>query len=239
VESAISFRRTPYLHPGGNPFRGGEPSVRLASSFEGGEGLGHPVIDAGDVNGDGFSDILVTATGYPGSGYNAGRAYLWLGGDPLPSAPIWSVTGRSQESLGRSLAAGDLDGDGVFDLVVGSGDGLVDGEPRGRVGVHFGRGGPSSVPDVALLGEERWDRLGNAAAVVGDLDGDGYDDLAVGVPQDFLPSIDSPGRVQVHFGGASFGHVPDIVIPAPYAAVRFGASFAQGGPLGGSVRSAW
>jgi hypothetical protein len=227
-----------YVHPGGRPFRG-QPSVRLASTSPDEEMLGYPVIDAGDVNGDGFSDILVAAQGYPGSGYNAGRAYLWLGGDPLPASPMWSVTGRSQEVLGRSLAAGDLDGDGVFDLVVGSGDGLVDGEPRGRVGVHFGRGGPSSVPDVALLGEERWDRLGNAAAVVGDLDGDGYDDLAVGVPQDFLPSIDSPGRVQVHFGGASFGHVPDIVIPAPYAAVRFGASFAQGGPLGGSVRSAW
>jgi hypothetical protein len=136
------------------------------------------------------------------------------------------------------LAAGDLDGDGVFDLVVGSGDGLVDGEPCGRVGIHFGRGGLSSVPDVALLGEERWDRFGTALAVVGDLDGDGYDDLVVGTPKDSLSS-DKRGEVYVFFGSPSFDRESPLVLVAPEEASLFGDSFAQGGPLGGSVRSAW
>lgn len=163
------------------------------------------VVGVGDVNGDGFNDVMVSYRAFSLNGYLSGAAYLHLGGpdglSPEPEQII--VGGRRFESLGRSMAAGDFDGDGCQDVAIG-----VWGEDLGRsevgqvriyTGCHQGEGpdffeedwngrlrdNVSMPPGGSVL--RLWQSLsgiGNAdrfgwSVTAGDFNGDGLDDLAV------------------------------------------------------------
>src|SRR5262249_19064238 len=83
-------------------------------------GLG---VTAGDVNGDGLSDFLPAAPAYGVTAYGQGVAYAWYGAsDTLRSNATWSPTGtKTQDDYGLSVAsAGDVDGDGFSDVLVGA-----------------------------------------------------------------------------------------------------------------------
>lgn len=185
--------------------------------------FGFAVARAGDVDGDGFEDFVV---GAPMAGFNSdGKVYVYSG---LTGAEIWSVAGPSPfMRLGTSVAgAGDLDGDGRAEVIVGAnGDDLDPNDDRGSATVYSGQ-------DASVLhkfwGTDDVDGAGRSVAGGCDVDGDGIGDLIVGSLEVSLPNAE--GEVQV-FSGLNGVRLQRLVADTPFE--WFGVSVASPGDLDG------
>jgi hypothetical protein len=157
-------------------------------------GAGARVAAAGDLDGDGLQDVLVGASAANFGGTDSGAAYVWLASSlhGLDGAvDIGGADGRhhgesSYDMAGYGLAGGgDVDGDGLDDVVVGAPyeDGWANnaGAAYLLLGPATGASSLSAAP-MKLLGARQDDNAGNGVAVVPDTDGDGHADLLVGAP---------------------------------------------------------
>jgi hypothetical protein len=171
---------------------------KIASGIGGGPFLasddhfGHSVTSLGDLDGDGVTDLAVGAHRHDISGMDTGAVYVLLmnsSGTAKSSQRLGDfIAGQNRAYFGSSVASlGDLDGDGIADLAVGAPGDSFFGYSRGAVHILFmnpngsvktGRKIPSGPSDNPLL--EFGGRFGTSAASLGDLDGDGVEDLAVG-----------------------------------------------------------
>jgi Ca2+-binding RTX toxin-like protein len=162
---------------------------------------GHSVLGAGDVNGDGLDDILISAPRRDNAGFNAGACYLVFGTtsgfagtvflSSLNGVPGFEIGGEwSQAFAGGTISAGDVNGDGLNDIVIGSsglsGYGIAPGSTHVIFGTTAGFApnlnlGTLSGPDgFEIVGETSHDRFGRSVCAAGDINGDGYDDLVIG-----------------------------------------------------------
>ncbi|HKQ97061.1 MAG TPA: FG-GAP-like repeat-containing protein [Candidatus Polarisedimenticolia bacterium] len=159
---------------------------------------------AGDVNGDGYDDVVIAAIGF--AQYVPGRVLVYLGSANGPGPfPDWTVTEDAPSSgLGSSAASADVNGDGYDDLLVGV-PGYDVGQDFNRGRLHLYMGSPAgllALPIVVGEGTETQEFFGNAVAG-GDINRDGYDDVVVGAtgyPAGVQPS---GGRAFIYMGGAS------------------------------------
>jgi hypothetical protein len=163
-----------------------------------GEGLA-----VGDVDGDGLTDVWVGGDHRAGSeSWNAGAAYLILGGTTASDVPIGDVADAvvrgsgDRDGLGYAITLGDFDGDGSVDTAVGA----PYASSRGAVYVLLtqptGDGLAVDNADVILSGEATYDAFGWQLAA-SDLDGDGTHELAVGAPLNDQRD-DAAGKVVVY-----------------------------------------
>ncbi len=180
---------------------------------------GDSVAGAGDVNGDGYADLLIGAYG---NSSGTGRAYLVLGkADPgsINLADADAVyTGETSSNAGDSVAgAGDVNGDGYADLLIGAStyNGSV-----GRAYLVLGSASPSSMPlsaaNAIYTGEGTGDYAGDSVAGAGDVNGDGYADLLVGASS----YSSETGCVYLVLGSAS----PSTMILSAADAIYIGAT---------------
>ncbi len=146
--------------------------------------FGSAVDGAGDVNGDGYDDIIIGARGNDESGQDAGKVYVYHGGPSgLSATPAFTDVGTDVESnFGNAVAgAGDINGDGYADVIVGAPTSPAVGEYAGKVYVYLGSPGGLLKPAAFVAaGENGDDKFGVAVAGAGDVNGDGFDDLIVG-----------------------------------------------------------
>jgi hypothetical protein len=172
--------------------------------------FGSAVARAGDVNGDGFPDVIVGAPKYDGAaGVDCGKAFVYYGSAAgFPSVPSWTAEGELETSeFGTSVAsAGDVNGDGFDDVVVGAPYYRTDTtsypwEGPGRIYVYLGSAQGLS-PTAAFAAEGTWNNLGRDGGIgrllaSGDFNGDGFSDV-VGVQH-----AEYDGAVWVYYGSPS------------------------------------
>jgi len=167
------------------------------------EDFGESVAGAGDVNGDGFCDVLVGAPRYDGTHADEGRALLYMGRHSgLERQPNWETRGgESSANWGRSVAgAGDVNADGYSDVIVGAPGG---GSNLGKVCVYHGaRRGPGDSADWFIFSVQSASAFGYSVDSAGDVNNDGYADIIVGAPFYDNGQADE-GRAYVYYGSSS------------------------------------
>jgi hypothetical protein len=201
--------------------------------------FGISVATAGDVNADGYADVVVGATGYLTSTGSTGKVYVYhgsAGGLDDDREPDWFAIGENDaDGFGYSVAtAGDANGDGYADLVVGAPNydegGLTD---RGKAYVYQGSadglGDNNRESDWSAMGENTEHVFGYSVAPAGDVNGDGYGDVIVGAPG----YNNWQGKVFVYHGSALGLDVPFSVFSGKGAGQEFGASVATAGDVNG------
>src|SRR5262245_17016917 len=149
--------------------------------------FGTSVAPAGDVDKDGYSDYLVGAPYYTGSTTRCGLARLYAGSKLGPGqAPKWEFAGTQAGGLAGTCVApaGDVNGDGYADILVGAPlFNTAGGSDAGRVYVFFGSSsGPALSPSQTFDGTGANSHFGFSVATAGDIDADGFADVLIGAP---------------------------------------------------------
>ncbi|HEX5637143.1 MAG TPA: integrin alpha, partial [Gammaproteobacteria bacterium] len=156
----------------------------ILESNQAGSLFGREVKSAGDVNGDGYSDIVVGASLYDNGQTDEGVAFLFLGtASGINTTPAVILEGNQANSYyGQSLAgAGDVNGDGYSDVIVGAAqyDNTIGDD--GATIVYYGSAtGINPVAARILYGTQASSRFGYEVSCAGDINGDGFSDIVVG-----------------------------------------------------------
>jgi hypothetical protein len=181
----------------------------------GGDNFGSSVAIVGDVNGDGFDDILIGAPYNDDGAANGGATYLMFGKvsgwsmDTKLSEADASFVGESQDDMTgiRIASAGDVNGDGFDDFLIGSSRNSEAHWHAGQTYLVFGRASGWSLntdlsnANASFLGEKANDDTGFVAGV-GDVNGDGYDDFMIGALRNDEAGDDA-GQTYLIFGRSS------------------------------------
>ncbi len=202
--------------------------------------FGWQVAPAGDVNGDGFTDLIAGDPSNSSVAQFAGRAYLFLGpltSDIDTSEAVATISAEAfGDNLGFSVAsAGDVNGDGFDDILIGARSNDDNGIQSGRVYLFYGpiSGSLAATTANAIIEGAAFDEIGRSVAPLGDLNGDGFDDIVLGSD---IAGGASEGEIFI-FNGPLSGRQTvanaDATITGSFDNESFGASVASAGDLNG------
>lgn len=213
---------------------------------------GWDLAGAGDVNGDGWDDIIIGAYGADEAGQSfTGASYLLFGGENMASQ-LW-LTGAdvrfdgidSSDISGTSVSsAGDFNGDGYADLLIGAPDAdLPTVANTGETYIIYGAPDLPAVlsladADVRLDGFDASADAGEVVSGVGDVNGDGYDDVVVAAPRTEVDTFAQAGQSFVVYGGPAVPPVIDLAmadvrVPGVQYLARSGAALSGAGDFNG------
>eukprot|EP01030_Chromulinospumella_sphaerica_P018927 gene18927-biopygen16746 len=198
----------------------------------GGDQSGFSVASAGDVNGDGIDDLIIGAiSADPNGVVDAGASYVVFGSAAGFAADLnlaaldgtngFRINGvATLDRSGRTVASGDVNGDGIGDLIIGAQGANANGTDSGAVYVVFGKdtavagafaaelslSALNGTTGFRISGAGTNQQIGDAVASAGDINGDGYDDVIVG-------RFTSGGTYQTGVSYVVFGKDPAVSGP--------------------------
>ncbi|MEO6695444.1 MAG: FG-GAP-like repeat-containing protein [Ignavibacteria bacterium] len=169
-------------------------------------GYGYSVSSAGDVNNDGYSDVIIGALFYDNGQTDEGKAFVYLGSSAglLPVA-AWTAEGNQQDAqFANSVAsAGDINNDGYSDVIIGASIYDNDQVDEGRVYVYYGSAiGLSLTPNWIAESNFAGSQFGWSVSTAGDVNNDGYSDIIIGAPL-YSNGQTYEGRAFVYHGSAA------------------------------------
>lgn len=251
LPSSIRTTRTIVLEPGsiGTTIFGSDPN----------DNIGQSVHSAGDVNNDGYDDFLIgssKADSVDNQRDNAGELYLIYGGPNLPgqidlqnlgTAGVVIYGADTGDQTGHFVAAADINNDGFSDIIAGAHSADAGGNSIANSGGAYIIWGSDNLPStidlatlgsagVTILGVNVGDLAGNAVGAIGDINNDGFPDIAMGAIYGDGPSNDrsDAGEVQVVFGGNDLPEFIDLASDDSRSMTIFGAT--AGDELGVGIR---
>ncbi|MBK7952412.1 MAG: FG-GAP repeat protein [Deltaproteobacteria bacterium] len=231
---------------------GSQTRVLIVDGFQQYAGLGWSVSSAGDVNGDGYSDVIIGAQFYDAGENNEGAAFVCLSGEfgfadnglSALSANAQIESNQPGAFLGESVSsAGDVNGDGYGDVIVGAPSYVAGQFGEGAAFIFLG--GPAGIADgdpsnaATQLESNRVNgNLGRSVAASGDVNGDGFGDVIVGVPGYDSGQGANGGAAFVYLGRAA--GIPDggpsnaaTILESNQPNSYFGYSVASAGDVNG------
>jgi len=187
------------------------------------ERFGVAVSTAGDVNGDGFSDIII---GKEGLSSITGSAYIYFGGVNIDSISDLTLNSELNNSyFGTAVStAGDVNGDGYSDVIVGAFRYINN---TGRAYIFYGGENMDNIADVILTGDIPESFFGCSVKTAGDINGDGFSDVLVGA----WGYSGYKGRAYVFYGSSSMDSIADVVMTGVAVNDAFGISVSTAGDL--------
>ncbi len=211
------------------------PNQVYTGEFES-DRFGTPANPAGDVNGDGFDDVIIGAPSYDHSG-TFGRSYIFNGSSSPDNVadvilPLKGVNGLEIPWIRSACRAGDVNGDGFSDVIVQSQSNS--GVSEFGAEIYHGSSNMNNVPDLTINGFDQYGVFGVSVADAGDVNGDGFSDVIVGDPGD-LEWINYQlfGKAFIFFGGPGMDNVPDITMYGEHWRSNFGFSVSPAGDFNG------
>ncbi|MFZ1459926.1 MAG: FG-GAP-like repeat-containing protein, partial [Ignavibacteria bacterium] len=193
-----------------------------------GDEYGRSVSSAGDVNGDGFDDVIIGAPKNNAGGISSGRAYIFFGGAIINNSVDVILTGGAVSNyFGISVSsAGDVNSDGYDDVIVGA---YGYNSFTGRAYVYFGGASMNSVADVFMTGEFTGHNFGSSVSGAGDANNDGFSDVIIGA----YGSNSNTGKAYVFYGGVSMNNIADVTFTGETSQSYFGSSVSGAGDVNG------
>ncbi len=155
------------------------------------------------------------------------RTLTLVGTDDPGNIPLGEIR------FGNDVAsAGDVNGDGMDDLVVGAPFEVTGGSWDGQAYLFYGGSSPNAVPDASLTGFPRDEEFGSTVSGAGDVNADGFDDFLVGAPMSDLPR-ENAGRVFLYLGKDGPIENADLILASGIQSDQFGMELDGGGDFNG------
>ena len=227
-----TYKGKVYIYRGGTSM-GGAAFWTCVGEAEG-DNFGCSVASAGDVNNDGFDDVIVGAKEHDGGGNSRGKAYVFLGGAEMSDTPFWEKTGeQNSDDYGNSVAsAGNVNGDEYDDIIIGADNSDEEADGAGKAYIHLGGASISQIPYWEATGELEYENFGKCVAPAGDVNNDGLDDVAIGAPESD-EAHDEAGKIYIFLGGIPMNRNPFFEILGESREDEFGAAVASAGNVNG------
>lgn len=167
---------------------------------------------AADFNGDGHPDVAIGAFLADDLAKDAGRVAVYWGGSALDTIPDLILRGtHAAQYFGYTLSAGDVNGDGIADLIVGAPYDRQSGPLAGRAWVYFGGPHMDAVADLEVSPGIAGTGYAGSVSYLGDVNGDGYGDFTVAAPV-YPGGGRERGAAYVYFGGPQLDDRADLML---------------------------
>ncbi|WP_353717488.1 FG-GAP-like repeat-containing protein [Dyadobacter sp. 676] len=210
--------------------------LSVLESNQGDAWLGSAVAPAGDVNGDGFSDVLVGSYAFDHGQTDEGSVFVWYGGSKdIENIPVILELNQTDSFFGRSISdAGDVNADGFSDIVVGS-PGFDNGQSNeGAAFVYYGSKSGLQLASVKQLEINQADAfMGCSVSSAGDANADGYGDIIVGI-QRYGSNQSYQGAAMIYYGSKNGVSIDKpTLLESNYFGMQLSTSVSKAGDVNG------